>query len=87
MKHIQTFEGFLNEADMTKFYDGFKIHNSKTGEFFKFRYRKGVENSTVEEEAIKQLMDATKLTRGYFGVSELIKKGQYDKDGVPEFKK
>ena len=38
MKHIQTFENFINEGDMTKFYDGFVVLDYKTKKLYKFKY-------------------------------------------------
>lgn len=77
----------LLEADMTKFYDGFIVHNGKTDDTYKFRYKKGVKNSDVEEEAINKLMNLTKLSRGYFGVRGFLKKGTWDQDKTQELPK
>ena len=71
-------ESVVNEGDMTKFYDGFKVLNDKTGEMTKFLYVKGRKNTDVENEAIAKLMKATGLTRGYFGVHGFIQKGEWN---------
>ena len=73
-------ESSVNEADMTKFYDGFKVLNDKTGEMTKFKYIKGTSNVKVENEAIAKLMKATGLTRPNFGVHGFVKKGEWNKD-------
>ena len=73
----------VNEADMTNFYDGFKVLNDKTGKMTKFLYVKGRKNTDVENEAIAKLMKATGLTRGYFGVHGFVNKGEWNKDETP----
>ena len=79
-------ESSVNEADMTKFYDGFKVLNDKTGEMTKFKYVKGIKNQNVENEAIAKLMKATGLSRPYFGVHGFVKKGEWNKDDTQELK-
>ena len=76
-------ESTVNEADMTKFYDGFKVLNDKTGEMTKFKYIKGTKNQNVENEAIAKLMKATGLTRANFGVHGFVKKGEWNMDKTP----
>jgi len=71
-------ESVVNEGDMTKFYDGFKVLNDKTGEMTKFKYVKGTSNVNVENEAIAKLMKATGLTRPNFGVHGFIQKGEWN---------
>ena len=71
-------ESVVNEGDMTKFYDGFKVLNDKTGEMTKFKYVKGTSNVNVENEAIAKLMKATGLTRPNFGVHGFVKKGEWN---------
>ena len=73
----------VNEGDMTKFYDGFKVLNDKTKKMTKFLYVKGRKNTDVENEAIAKLMKATGLTRGYFGVHGFVNKGEWNKDETP----
>jgi hypothetical protein len=97
MKNLRTFEEFvneslmnesiINEADMTKFYDGFKVLNDKTKEMTKFRYVKGRRNTDVENEAIDKLMKSTGEPRARFGVYGFVKKGEWNKDETPEFKR
>ena len=91
MKNLQTFKEFLNEssineADMTKFYDGFIILNSKTEEMYKFKYIKGTSNVKVEDDAIDKLAKATHLSKANFAVRGFVKKGEWSKDSTPEFK-
>jgi hypothetical protein len=90
MKNLPTFESFvnesaINEADMTKFYDGFKLLNSKSQEMYKFKYVKGTSNVKVEDAAIDKLMKATHLSRANFMVHGFVKKGEWNHDSTPEF--
>lgn len=85
MKHIQTFENFLNEGDMLNAYDGF-IAGSTDGKIaYKFRYVKGRNSVQVENDAFAKLMKDTGKPRGSFWVTGLVKKGEFDKDPTPEF--
>lgn len=83
MKHLQTFENFinenLNEADMTKFYDGFVMYDMKSKKEFKSRYIKGIKNNVLEDEIIKKLADKIGSTPSSIGVGRFIKKGEWDK--------
>ena len=81
--NMELIESTVNEADMTKFYDGFKVLNDKTGEMTKFKYIKGTKNQNVENEAIAKLMKATGLTRANFGVHGFVKKGEWSMDKTP----
>ena len=78
-------ESTVNEGDMTKFYDGFKVLNDKTGEMTKFKYIKGTKNQNVENEAIAKLMKATGSSRANFGVHGFVKKGEWNMDKTPVF--
>ena len=79
-------ESVVNEADMTRMYDGFKVLNDKTKKMTKFRYVKGRKNTDVENEAIAKLMKATGLTRPNFGVHGFVRKGEWDTDKTEIFK-
>lgn len=84
MKHIHTFEDFvneseLNEGDMTKDYDGFVVIDYKTKKNYKFKYVKGTSNVKVEDIAIAKVMKDTGESRGNFAVNGLITKGLWDK--------
>ena len=79
------YEGEVNEADMTKFYDGFKVLDDKTGKMTKFHYVKGRKNTDVENEAIAKLMKATGSSRANFGVHGFVKKGEWNMDKTPVF--
>ena len=64
MKNLQTFEAFVNEsvvneADMTKFYDGFVMYDHKNKKEYKSRYQKGVKNNRLEDEIIKKIAKET----------------------------
>jgi hypothetical protein len=88
MKNLHTFEEFVNEsvvneADMSRQYDGFIVYDSKNKKSYKFRYERG-NNVPQENEAIKALMDFTKLPRGSFMVHGFVRKGEWDKDPTPE---
>ena len=67
----------VNEADMTKFYDGFKVLDDKSGNVYQFKYKKGVSNTNVENDAISKLMKTTGLPKANFGVRGFINKGQW----------
>lgn len=79
-------ESVVNEADMTRMYDGFKVLNDKTKKMTKFRYVKGRKNTDVENEAIAKLMKATGLTRPNFGVHGFVRKGEWESDKAEIFK-
>lgn len=72
-------EESINEADMTRQYDGFIILDQKTKKNYKFNYIKGVDNVKAENDAIAKLMQKTSSPRGNFIVNGLIKKGEFDK--------
>lgn len=78
MKHIKLFETFINEADMTKYYDGFIILNVKDQTLRKAKYIKGVKNVTAENDAIARLMKETGQPRHVFMVHGSIKKGEWN---------
>ena len=83
MKHLHTFETFLNESlnegDMTKDYDGFIILDFKTKKLYKGRYIKGVKNTKAEDITIDKAMKMTGSPRYNFAVHGFIKKGEWDK--------
>jgi hypothetical protein len=72
-------ESVVNEADMTRQYDGFIVLDQKTKKQYKFRYIRGVDNVDDENDAIKTVMYLTKQPRTNFIVHGLIKKGEFDK--------
>jgi hypothetical protein len=82
MKHINSFESFinenLNEADMTKFYDGFVMYDMKTKKEYKSRYIKGIKNNVLEAEIIKKLAKEIGSEPSSIGVGRFIKKGEWD---------
>lgn len=83
MKHIHTFEDFvneseLNEGDMTKDYDGFIVLDFKTKKLYKGHYIKGVKNTKAEDAAIDKAMKMTGSPRSNFAVHGFIKKGEWD---------
>jgi hypothetical protein len=84
MKHLHTFESFLNEGDMTKDYDGFIVYDAKTKKNYKSKYVKGTNNVKVENDAIAKLIASTKEPRANFMVNGFVKKGEYDKDPSEE---
>ena len=69
----------VNEADMTKFYDGFVMYDMKSKKEFKSRYIKGIKNNVLEDEIIKKLADKIGSTPSSIGVGRFIKKGEWDK--------
>jgi hypothetical protein len=73
-------ESVVNEADMTRQYDGFIVLDQKTKKNYKFKYVKGVNNVEVENSAIAKLMKTTNADRANFIVNGFIKKGEFDKD-------
>jgi hypothetical protein len=73
-------ESVVNEADMTRQYDGFIVLDQKTKKNYKFKYVKGVNNVEVENDAIAKLMKTTNADRANFIVNGFIKKGEFDKD-------
>ena len=72
-------ESVVNEADMSRQYDGFIVLDQKTKKQYKFRYIRGVDNVDDENDAIKTVMYLTKQPRTNFIVHGLIKKGEFDK--------
>lgn len=78
-------ESQVNEADMTKFYDGFIVFDQKNQKTYKFKYVKGTSNVKVENDAIDKLMKATHQSRANFGVRGFIKKGQWNSDETEVF--
>lgn len=78
MKHIPTFESFLNESDMTRQYDGFIVLDREVNKNYKFKYVKGIKNTEVENQAIAKLQKETGAGRHVFMVNGLIKRGQWD---------
>ena len=78
MKHIQTFENFINEGDMTKFYDGFVVLDYKTKKLYKFKYVRGTSNSKVEDAAISDLAKEIKQPSSNFAVHGFVKKGEWN---------
>ncbi len=87
-KHIPSYDDFINEsiineADMSKQYDGFIVYDSKNKKSYKFHYSRG-NNVPQENEAIAKLMKLTDLSRGYFGVNGFVRKGEWDKDPSEE---
>ena len=93
MKNLQTFEAFVNEsvvneADMTKFYDGFVMYDHKNKKEYKSRYIKGVKNNVLEDEIAKKIAKETGSIESSIAVYRFIKKGEWDKVelDVPEVK-
>lgn len=78
MKHVKLFEQFLNEGDMTKWYDGFLILNLKDQTLHKAKYIKGVKNVTAENNAIARLMKKTGEPRSSFMVHGSVAKGEWN---------
>jgi hypothetical protein len=72
-------ESVVNEADMSRQYDGYIVLDQKTKKQYKFRYIRGVDNVDDENDAIKTIMYLTKQPRTNFIVHGLIKKGEFDK--------
>lgn len=77
------FESYINEGDMTKFYDGFLVLDAKTKEMYKFKYIKGISNSKVEVDAINKLVNAKHRDRSNFMVHGFVKKGEWNMDKTP----
>jgi len=86
MKYIHTFESFLNEADMSRQYDGFVVLDSKNQKSYKFKYSRG-NNVPQENDAIDKLVKGIKEPSANFAVHSFIRKGEWDKSEFPEFKK
>jgi hypothetical protein len=76
-------ESEVNEADMTKFYDGFIVLDFKNKKSYKFKYVKGTSNVSVENAAIDKLVKATGITQANFTVHGFVRKGEWDKDDTP----
>ena len=72
-------ESVVNEADMSRQYDGYIVLDQKTKKQYKFKYIRGVDNVKDENDAIKTIMYLTKQPRSNFMVHGLIKKGEFDK--------
>jgi hypothetical protein len=70
----------VNEGDMTKFYDGFKVLDFKNKETYKFKYIKGISNAKVEVDAINKLVKATGISQANFTVHGFVKRGEWNKD-------
>lgn len=90
MKHIKTFDAYvnesaINEADMTNAYDGFIAGSTDGKVAYKFKYIKGRNSVQVENEAFAKLMKETGKPRGYFWVTGLIKKGEWDNNTTEVF--
>ena len=79
MKHVKLFEQFVNEADMTKYYDGFIILDVEDQTLYKAKYIKRVKNVTAENDAIARLMKKTGKPRSNFMVHGSVAKGEWDK--------
>jgi len=71
-------ESVVNEGDMTKFYDGFIVLDSKTKKTYKFKYVKGTKNTEVESNAISKLASSTEQPRSNFMVHGFIQKGEWN---------
>lgn len=76
----------MNEADMTKFYDGFILYDMTSKKEFKSRYVKGVKNNVIEGEIIKNLAKEIGSKEAAISVHKFIKKGEYDKTDITEVK-
>jgi hypothetical protein len=81
--NISMLESNLKEGDMTRQYDGFIVLDVKDQKIYKFRYIKGVNNVTAENDAIAKVMRKTGKPRAAFMVHGSIKKGEWDKSDVP----
>jgi hypothetical protein len=79
-------ESVVNEGDMTKFYDGFKVLDFKNKDMYKFKYIKGISNARVEVDAINKLVKSTGLSQANFTVHGFVKKGEWNKDNTQELK-
>lgn len=82
MKHIKLFETFINESDMTKYYDGFIILDVEDQALYKAKYIKRVKNVTAENDAIARLMKKTGKPRQNFMVHGSVAKGEWDKSDL-----
>jgi hypothetical protein len=71
-------ESVVNEGDMTKFYDGFIVLDSKTKKTYKFKYVKGTKNTEVESNAISKLASSTKQPSSNFMVHGFVQKGEWN---------
>jgi hypothetical protein len=80
-----TNESVVNEADMTKYYDGFIVLDFKNKKTYKFKYIKGSNNVNVENIAISKLMKATGLSQANFTVHGFVRKGEWNTDKTPVF--
>jgi hypothetical protein len=76
-------ESAVNEGDMTKYYDGFIVLDSKSKKTYKFKYIKGTSNVNVENVAIDKLVKSTGESRANFAVHGFVKKGEWAKDNTP----
>lgn len=92
MKNLQSFEEFINEsineADMTKFYDGFVMYDHKNKKEYKSRYQKGVKNNILEDLIAQKIAKEYNSTESSIAVNRFIKKGEWDKVEleIPEIK-
>jgi hypothetical protein len=77
MKYIQLFEDFINEADMSKHYDGFILLDTKNQKLYKSKYFRG-NNVTIENDAISKLMKKTGEPRSNYMVHGFVKKGEFN---------
>jgi len=75
---VEINESVVNEGDMTKFYDGFIVLDSKTKKTYKFKYVKGTKNTQVESNAISKLASSTKQPSSNFMVHGFIQKGEWN---------
>lgn len=82
MKHVKLFEQFVNEADMTKRYDGFIILDVEDQTFYKAKYIKGTKSVTAENDAIARLMKKIGKPRSNFMVHGSVAKGEWDKSDL-----
>lgn len=79
MKHVKLFEQFVNESDMTKYYDGFIILDVEDQALYKAKYIKRVKSVTAENDAIARLMKKTGKPRHNFMVHGSVAKGEWNK--------
>lgn len=85
-KYAQLFEGklrsndrsLLNEGDLTRQYDGFIITDRKKKIEYKFKYIKGRNNVSVENDALAKIVKKNGGTRGNYSVDGFVKKGQWN---------
>jgi hypothetical protein len=68
----------LNEGDLTRQYDGFIITDRKKKIEYKFKYIKGRNNVSVENDALAKIVKKNGGTRGNYSVDGFVKKGQWN---------